>query len=144
MRRPEWPVTGRNRRPNHPLQQSPDGKYLVYDFFFNLCWLERKPDSSDWANSTCWQNSSWEVAASFSPDGRLLAYCSGESGASEVYVRSFPEGDRKWRISTNSGAQPRWRHDGSELFWVEGETMMATSISTRPDLLDGSDHQTLL
>ena len=73
---------------------------------FNLCWLERKPDSSGWANSTCWQNSSWNIAASFSPDGRFLAYCSGESGASEVYVRSFPEGDRKWRISTNSGAQP--------------------------------------
>ena len=105
VRRPEWPATVRNRRPNHPLQQSPDGKYLVYDFFWNLCWLERKPGSSGWANSTCWQNTFPESAGSFSPDGRFLAYCSGESGTSEVYVRPFPEG-RKVRISTNGGAQP--------------------------------------
>ena len=44
-----------------PATWSPDGKYLVYDFFCNLCWLERKPDSSGWANSTCWQNSSWRL-----------------------------------------------------------------------------------
>ena len=94
-----------------PEAWSPDGKYLVYDFFWNLCWLERKPGSSGWANSTCGQNTFPEGAGSFSPDGRFLAYCSGESGTSEVYVRPFPEG-RKVRISANGGAQPRWRRDG--------------------------------
>jgi eukaryotic-like serine/threonine-protein kinase len=114
-----------------PEAWSPDGKYLVYDFFRNLCWLERKPGSSSWATSTCGQNAFPEGAGSFSPDGRFLAYCSGESSTSEVYVRPFPEG-RKVRISTNSGVQPRWRHDGKELFWVEGDTLIAASVSTTP------------
>jgi eukaryotic-like serine/threonine-protein kinase len=120
-----------------PEAWSPDGKYLVYDFFWNLCWLERKPGSSGWATSTCGQNTFPEGAGSFSPDGRFLAYCSGESGTSEVYVRPFPEG-RKVPISANGGAQPRWRRDGSELFWVEGETLMATSVSTTPTFSMGA------
>ena len=120
-----------------PQAWSADGKYLVYDFFWNLCWLERKPDRSGWANSTCWQNAFPQGAGSFSPDGRFLAYCSGESGTSEVFVRPFPEG-RKVRISANGGAQPRWRRDGRELFWVEGETLMATSVSTTPTFSMGA------
>jgi Tol biopolymer transport system component len=120
-----------------PDAWSQDGKYLVYAGW-NLCRLERKPDRSGWTNRTCWQNSSWEAAASFSPDGRFLAYCSGESGTSEVYVRPFPDGGTKWRVSVNGGAQPRWRRDGRELFWVEGETLIATSVSTTPTFSMGA------
>jgi hypothetical protein len=54
-----------------------------------------------------------------------------------VYVRPFPEG-RNVRISANGGSQPRWRRDGSELFWVEGETLMATSVSTTPTFSMGA------
>ena len=41
------------------------------------------------------------------------------------------------RISTNSGAQPRWRHDGKELFWVEVGTLIAASVATTPTFAIG-------
>jgi dipeptidyl aminopeptidase/acylaminoacyl peptidase len=33
-------------------------------------------------------------------------------------VQSFPPSGGKWMISTNGGTQPRWRHDGKELFYL--------------------------
>jgi hypothetical protein len=47
-----------------------------------------------------------------------MAYTSDESGQREVYVRPFPAGDRRWRISTAGGVEPHWRGDGNELFFV--------------------------
>ena len=55
-----------------------------------------------------------------SPDGRWLAYGSGETGRAEIYVRSFPDGARKWLATTAGGGIPRWRGDGRELFFLSG------------------------
>ena len=60
-----------------------------------------------------------EYGASFSPDGKWVAYSSTESNEYEVYVVSFPEGRRKSRISDVAGIHPRWRGDGKELFFWE-------------------------
>jgi eukaryotic-like serine/threonine-protein kinase len=54
----------------------------------------------------------------FSPDGRFVAYTSDESGRWEVYVQTFPVSGGKWIVSTNGGAQPRWRRDGKEIFFM--------------------------
>jgi Tol biopolymer transport system component len=63
-----------------------------------------------------------EQLAQFSPDGKSIAYQSNESGRFEIYVQPFsgPTGKpaAKLRISTNGGAQVRWRHDGQELFYI--------------------------
>jgi Tol biopolymer transport system component len=59
-----------------------------------------------------------DLQGKFSPDVRWVAYTSDESGAPEVYVRRFPGGDGKWRVSTHGGTQPRWRHDGKEIFYL--------------------------
>jgi serine/threonine-protein kinase len=71
--------------------------------------------------------------AVFSPDGRWLAYSSDESGASEVYIQSFPDPGQKHRVSADSGSSPAWSHDGRELFFlspgVSGYRMMAVPIS---------------
>jgi hypothetical protein len=53
-------------------------------------------------------------------------------------VRSFPNGEGKWRVSTNGGAAPRWRRDGKELFYVEGKKLMAASVATRPGFSTGT------
>ena len=71
-----------------------------------------------------------EVSGQFSPDGRFVAYCSDESGQSEVYVREFPTGADRVRVSENGGCQPRWSDNGKELFYVEGSTLMAVQIDT--------------
>jgi Tol biopolymer transport system component len=55
-----------------------------------------------------------------SPDGRWIAYGSAETGRPEIYIRSFPDGARKWLVSNGGGGMPRWRGDGRELFYLSG------------------------
>jgi len=64
-----------------------------------------------------------------SPDGRFVAYISDESGRQEIYVQSFPDGAAKWPVSANSGVQPLWSKDGNELFYVQGDTLMAAPVT---------------
>jgi Tol biopolymer transport system component len=54
----------------------------------------------------------------FSPDAKWVAYQSNESGRYEIYAQRFPGPAAKIPISTNGGAQVRWRRDGKELFYV--------------------------
>lgn len=70
-----------------------------------------------------------EMGPRFSPDGRWVAYVSNEAGVNDVYVRSFPAGDRKWRLSVGGGNNPVWRRDGKELFFGRPvDTIMAVDI----------------
>ncbi len=81
-----------------------------------------------------------ENGPEFSPNNRYLAYNSNETGRFEIYVRPFPDGPGKWRVSTNGGRQPRWSADGSELFYVEDGTNMLTAVpvSTGPTFTVGA------
>jgi serine/threonine-protein kinase len=78
------------------------------------------------------QTPSNEYGPMFSPDGRWLAYGSDESGRREVYVRPFPGPGGKLQISTEGGVQPVWARNGRELFYRDGDKMMATAVETRP------------
>ena len=61
-----------------------------------------------------------------SPDGRWIAFNSLESGRWEVYVASFPSFASKKQVSPRGGAQPLWRKDGKELFYLSLDgTLMA-------------------
>ncbi len=62
--------------------------------------------------------------AAISPDDRLLAYASEQSGRWEVYVQALGGERGRWQISSEGGLRPRWRADGRELFFL-----------TRPDRL---------
>ncbi len=69
-----------------------------------------------------------ENRATFSTDGRWIAYQSDESGRNEVYIRPFPGPGGKWQVSTNGGSHPRWRRDGKELFYLLDNLIMAADI----------------
>jgi Tol biopolymer transport system component len=71
-----------------------------------------------------------ERHAQLSPDGRWIAYTSNESGAYQVYVQSFPAAGGKWQVSANGGVQPRWRHDGKELFYLAPDNKLM-SVAVR-------------
>ena len=74
-----------------------------------------------------------EDTASVSPDGRWIAYGSNENGNFDVYVQPFPDVDGgKWKVSTQGGRHPMWSPDGSELFYVSGNAMMVTPITSDP------------
>jgi Tol biopolymer transport system component len=70
-----------------------------------------------------------ELSPTLSPDGRLIAYNSNESGRHEVYVQEFPEPRSKWQISTAGGREAFWRADGREMFYLAPDSrVMAVPI----------------
>ena len=71
--------------------------------------------------------------AVLSPDMRLIAYVSDESGSDEVFVRAFPSGG-KWQISAHGGTRPQWRADGRELFFLSAGRVMAVDIAQGAEL----------
>jgi eukaryotic-like serine/threonine-protein kinase len=65
----------------------------------------------------------------FSSDSRWIAYVSNESGIDEVYVRPFPLSGGQWQVSSGGGTAPRWRQDGSELFYIASDhNLMAATV----------------
>ena len=69
-----------------------------------------------------------EFAPDVSPDGRWFAYGSNESGRNEVYVRRLDDpGAGKAQVSVDGGEEPRWAHNGREIFFrsPRGEMMVA-------------------
>ena len=124
---------------------SRDGNYLVYsvstaetiftaegDSNSDIWYLKRKDDEDEFESVPFLETPFTEKAAQLSPDGRFLAFCSDDSGEYQVYVRPFPSGDGQWQVSASGGCQPRWSHDGKELFYVEGDTLMAVEVTMSP------------
>jgi serine/threonine-protein kinase len=66
--------------------------------------------------------------ARFSPQGNWVAYVSDESGRNEVYVRPYPEGTRV-QISAAGGNQPVWSSNGRELFFRNGDQLLAVNVT---------------
>ncbi len=114
-----------------PVSWSPDGEIILYVTNSagtgNDLWA--LPLSGDRAPYPIFQSRFVENWASFSPDGRWIAFSSTESGRAEIYVTSFPTSDRRWRISAGGGSQSRWRRDGEELFYLApDQTLMAVEF----------------
>jgi DNA-binding winged helix-turn-helix (wHTH) protein/Tol biopolymer transport system component len=120
-----------------PEDWSEDGRYLVFrrlraDGFGDLWYLKAKEGGGHEVAPLLVSPDTDEVGAKLSPDGRLLAYASNQSGRYEIYVREFPSGGGPWQVSTRGGTQPRWRRDGREVFYVEGHTLVAARVETAP------------
>ena len=79
-----------------------------------------------------------ETQGVLSPDGRWLAYTSDESGQCEIYVRPFPSGPGRWKVSAGGvrNVEPQWRRDGKELFFIENafpsNRLMAVAVQSGP------------
>jgi Tol biopolymer transport system component len=74
-----------------------------------------------------------EWGATFSRDGKWIAYTSDESGQYEIYVRSFPDSGGKRQISNAGGEEVTWSPDGRTLFYREGLKWMSVAVETRPE-----------
>ena len=67
-------------------------------------------------------------SAEVSPNGRWLAYASDQSGAMEIYLRPYPGPGRTVPVSIGGGDTVTWSYDGSELFYLVDNRMMAVEV----------------
>ena len=103
-----------------PADWSRNGRFLLYESLdpktnFDIWAL---PFDGDRKPFPVVQTNFEERDGQFSPDENWIAYQSNESGRFEIYVQPFPGPGGKSQISTNGGAQVRWRGDGKELFYI--------------------------
>jgi dipeptidyl aminopeptidase/acylaminoacyl peptidase len=116
---------------------SRDGRFLLYGEQSakggTHLWVLPMDDAVERKPARFLRMPSNELEGRFSPDGRWIAYASDESGRSEIYVRPFPTpagGGGRWMVSQGGGFAPRWRRDGTELFYIgAGGQVMASGVS---------------
>ena len=117
----------------HVHDWSPDGRYIVYvdtnpltkiDLWLLPMFGDRKP-------IPFLRTPANEEQGQVSPDGHWIAYASDESGAWEVYVQPFPApGGARHTVSVSGGAEPQWRRDGRELFYLAADrTLMDVEVT---------------
>lgn len=115
----------------YPDDWSADGRFVVFDNVdpktrFDLWVL---PMFGDRKPRPFLQTQFNETQGHVSPNGRWLAYASDETGRYEVYVTGFPSVSGKWQVSSSGGAQPSWRRDGKELFYIAADKkLMAVEV----------------
>jgi eukaryotic-like serine/threonine-protein kinase len=110
---------------------SSDGQYLLYGSFTQESLFSLREHKSLLLPKFT------EDQGHFSPNHsgppRWFAYSSKETGVQQVYVRSFAGAlsgsGGKWQISTTGGAEPYWRGDGKELFYLNGNKLMAVEVN---------------
>jgi hypothetical protein len=124
-------VGGAIRLTNSPISQLPDswhpgGKYLAFHDrdakgTNRLMILPLEGDeAAGWKPGTpfvFFEGASLAAFAMFSPDGRWVAYASGETGPVEIYVRPFPGPGSRVQVSNAGGNDPRWSRSRPELLY---------------------------
>jgi serine/threonine protein kinase len=121
---------------DYPAAVGPDGDTLLFmrstqETSFDILQLSlRNPtEVRPWLKTAA-----YEGGAQLSQDAKWVAYVSNESGQNEIYLRQRNAPDRRWTISTDGGTQPLWNPNGRELFYRNGDKMMAVEVSTTPDI----------
>jgi Tol biopolymer transport system component len=93
-----------------PTDWSPDGRFIAFMALakagsYDLWML---PTDRGRAAYPLLEGPADEGSGRFSPDGKRLAYVSNESGALEVWVRSFPDASGALKVSLSGGIDPEW------------------------------------
>jgi serine/threonine-protein kinase len=73
------------------------------------------------------------ISPAFSPDGRWVAYRSGEPGKRGIWVRSFPGPGGQWQVSTGQDEFPIWSRNGHELFFLTDNRIMVAGYTANGD-----------
>jgi Tol biopolymer transport system component/predicted Ser/Thr protein kinase len=123
-----------------PTSWSADGRYLFFHRFSVFASDLRTGSATIWVLDMTAEGGEAEpllesqfaqTGTQLSPDGRWVAYNTNESGEMQIVVRPFPEVTQgKWQVSVRGGANPRWRGDGRELFYLAPDGMiMAVAVT---------------
>jgi hypothetical protein len=114
---------------------SPDRRSLLLQSLTENTWgVVRIPLDSGGAPRPFSVARSNSISPRFSPDGRRAVITSDESGAFEVYVRSFPDATVKLQVSVGGGGAAVWSADGARLYYLSGTTVVEARLSAAPEL----------
>jgi Tol biopolymer transport system component/predicted Ser/Thr protein kinase len=125
-----------------PSDWSRDGRFIVATKFTVAQGLSQTdvwvlPLSGDQKPFPYLATPSFKGQPALSPNGRWLAYVSNESGSVQVVVQPFPNaGGGKWQISTKGGQFPRWKGDGTELYYLNPDSQIVAVSLTAGDHFD--------
>jgi len=125
--------------PYYPFSWAPDGKSLALVSVnpktlqdIEVLNVDRKGATQPFVDTPF-----REGAPVFSPDGKWIAYVSDDTGRFEIYVRPFPGPGEKVPISTGGGNEPVWPRNGRQLFYREGDSLMAVDVELTPTFSAG-------
>jgi Tol biopolymer transport system component/tRNA A-37 threonylcarbamoyl transferase component Bud32 len=125
-----------------PVSWSPDGRFVVFsrgkagggvDTW--LMAMAGEPTAKPFIESQF-----DKAQARVSPDSRWITYVTNDSGMYQVIVQSFPDPNGgRWQITAQGGIEPKWRHDGRELYYIAPDgKLMAVPVAPGPAFQAGS------
>jgi Tol biopolymer transport system component len=112
-----------------------DGRLLFYSAIGangkqDIAWLDLTADAEPQFFLT---GEAAEYGAVPSPaDPRYVAYVSDESGSNQVFLTTWPDAGQKFSVSIDGGLWPRWKGDGSELYFALGNDIFAVEVRYDP------------
>jgi serine/threonine-protein kinase len=116
----------------HPHAVAHDGSVIVArlpaDSLENADILRLVPGQKSLQPVVVTQNLEGANGLSLSPDGRWLAYASSATGNSEIWVQPYPGPGAAVRVSPRGGREPVWARNGRELFYLEGQRLVAVAV----------------
>ena len=75
-----------------------------------------------------------EETPRISPDGKLVAYGSDETGQFETYIRPLAGSGGRIQVSAGGGAEPVWARDSRTLYYRSPSRLMVATIAATPEL----------
>jgi len=119
-------LLGEKGIPLFPAQCTPDGRSLIY-YRGGDVW-EVSLDSARTTRPLL-ETPFNEFNPVVSPNGRWLAYQSGESGSNEVFIVPYPRGEGRWQVTSGGARDVSWNADGSEIIFSQAGKFIALSLT---------------
>ena len=114
---------------------APDGRSLLLQSLIESRWVvQRVALDSGRAVRPYSDSRALVMTPRFSPDGRWVSMTSNESGAFEVYVRSFPDPSAKVQVSVGGGGGAVWSADGTRIRYLTGSAIVEARLALSPGL----------
>lgn len=120
---------------------TPDSRYLIYNTFAgptqgDIFALDLK---DNYKVDTLMRTKNFEYGGMVSPDGKWFVYGSNESGILQIYMKTFPDLQGKWQISTNGGSSPSWTPSGDKIYYLDLQyKILSVSLQKKPSIVIGN------